>query len=481
MATITFTGAEYQNDGRFILTPYSFKGEPQSGWEILRNNQLQMRLGPGFVPVRNRYCGVCSTDLARKYLPFPLPQITGHEVVGQLDDQWVCVEINASHLARGGQSDCVFCANGLHNHCPQRTTLGIDRLPGGFAPWLLAPTNSVIPIPPEVSPIAASLAEPLAAAFQGVEATRPRQGDRVAVLGPRRLGMLIIPALQHFRQKQNLDFEITAVARHAELLSLAKKAGADSILDLTKQQPTPQSFDIVFDTTGSPDGFQLALTLARRAVHLKSTHGREVMGMKHLSDMVVDELALLPYKADHLHHHWPSTPSPDGLYNKNIFVSDTVTEKIEQDLKPHQFAHRKSIDQAWSHIRRRETPLSGSPLPRYDLAIVSSLAEADRVIRPASATSLIKPTGAILLTLGERKGEPLEEALDRGLEIHTSRCGDFRKALTVLKEQPEIARVLEEHMITHQYPLSRINHAFEVASDSRKSIKVIIDASEDRG
>lgn len=64
MVQINFEGAEYQSDGSFSTTAYTFKGDQETGWDILRENRLHMKLGPGYVPVETRYCGVCSTDLA---------------------------------------------------------------------------------------------------------------------------------------------------------------------------------------------------------------------------------------------------------------------------------------------------------------------------------------------------------------------------------------------------------------------------------
>ena len=472
MVQINFEGAEYQSDGSFSTTAYTFKGDQETGWDILRENRLHMKLGPGYVPVETRYCGVCSTDLARRYLPHPLPQITGHEVVGRLHDQWVVVEINGSHLARNQASHCTFCKWGLANHCPDRITLGINRLPGGFAPWLLAPCNSIVPIPAGVDPLTASLVEPLAAAFQAVEVTAPRNGDRVAVLGPRRLGMLILPALRQFREVHGLDFEITALARHAPLLDLAARVGADQRVNLTADGK-PEPFDIVFDTTGSPDGFELALSLAKRVLHLKSTHGREVMGMEHLSDMVVDELALLPYSPQHLQFAWPSLP----WVNHHVFISETVSENIVHEISATRQTHIMSIPKAWSTLSQSAEPLANARLPRFDLAVVSSLEEVDAVTRPVQGASLVRPGGAILLADGKRTGSALEAALARGLQVHTSRCGNFRKALAVLEHQPRISSVLVEEMITQQFPLAQIGQAFEIAADSRKSIKVIVSPS----
>jgi hypothetical protein len=48
--------------------------------------------------------------------------------------------------------------------------------------------------------------------FQAVEATPPKPGYRVAVLGPRRLGMSIIAALVGYKSKVP-NFEITAIGK----------------------------------------------------------------------------------------------------------------------------------------------------------------------------------------------------------------------------------------------------------------------------
>jgi threonine dehydrogenase-like Zn-dependent dehydrogenase len=37
----------------------------------------KISLGPGYSLIKVVYCGVCSTDLSREHLPFPLPQVTG--------------------------------------------------------------------------------------------------------------------------------------------------------------------------------------------------------------------------------------------------------------------------------------------------------------------------------------------------------------------------------------------------------------------
>src|SRR6185436_5696335 len=120
---------------------------------VRRDDLPQLTLGPGYRLLRSRFCGICATDLARHRLPFPLPQVTGHEVVAETDDgALVGVEINASHAARElpRAEWCGPCRRGLATHCEDRLVLGIHALPGGFAPWILAPTGALVPLPREL-------------------------------------------------------------------------------------------------------------------------------------------------------------------------------------------------------------------------------------------------------------------------------------------------------------------------------------------
>lgn len=506
MTRIQFQAPEYQADGSFIDARYEYEGDEQQGWVLRRNEEEFDRLGPGYTPVKSLYCGVCSTDLARRFLPYPLPQVIGHEVVGTKDGKPVVIEINASHQARGIADKNDPYNSIMHPHDPRRITLGIDRLPGGFAPVLLAPIHAVIPVPDAVQPIVASLTEPFAAALQGVESTHPRPGDRVAVLGPRRLGSLIIAALAGFRKKSGIDFEIIAVARHQHLLDLCQELGADSGVNLAETDASEHkgAFDIVYDTTGKPEGFAVALELTRRVLHLKSTNGLEVMGLKYLTDMVVDEIALLPAIPEHLAYTWPVEKNAGEIRaNKNVYVSPGVTEadlealgnktgaenqnfrrlditQIVEAMQATGDTDRGNPEGAVSSPEQLPDFFQGSPFARFDLAIAASLAEVDRIVRPIPGQefSILRARGAVLLTKSKngQYDSPLHEAVaERGIEIHTSRCGNFERALEILAANPEIAGALEKNLITHKYKLEDIRTAFETAADSKVSVKVIVE------
>jgi len=478
---IEFKAPEYQADGSFREVSYRFEGEIDSGWSIYRDGKMDMELGPGYLPVQSLYCGVCSTDLARRFLPYPLPQIIGHEVVGLSDGKPVVVEINASPLARAIPTTDPFSLHGLHTHSPERITLGIDRLPGGFAPYFLAPVDAIIAVPDGISPLAAALTEPFAAALQGVDATPIVDGDRVAVLGPRRLGMLIIAALSGFRKESRRKFKITALIRHDSLKELCLKMGADETVD-TRGNIADHTYDVVFDTTGKPEGFAEALRIARRCVSLKSTNGQPVLGLNHLTDLVVDELALIPWNPSSLDYTWPAEGPRNNL---NVFVSPGVDESVlvaakkqDQSAGKTRVYHRLNAVDAATKIRSGWAP-EGSIVPRFDIAIASSLSEMDAIIRPIEGVefSILRPRSAILLATNKKESGLTDAVSSGGIEIRTSRCGDFHRTMNLLRHQPEIAQTFEHDMVTQRFKLADIAEAFQTAADSSKSVKVIVEAN----
>ncbi|MCE9577084.1 MAG: alcohol dehydrogenase catalytic domain-containing protein [Deltaproteobacteria bacterium] len=282
---------ELHTDGRHRPVEIEAHGEVASGWRVSRSSGGELALPPGYAPVDVLRCGVCSTDLARTHLPFALPQVGGHELLARTrEGRRVVVEINASCAARGA-APCATCAAGLDRHCPHRLVLGIDRLDGGFAPHALVPVGACVDVPDAITDDAAGFAEPLAAALRALEVARPRVGDRVAVVGPRKLGLLIIAALRAVG-----GVHVTALPRRAALADRCRAFGADDVVVLDEDEDAGTSaprFDLVFDTSGSPAGLATAIALARREVHLKSTHGRDACGLRHTTALVVDELALV--------------------------------------------------------------------------------------------------------------------------------------------------------------------------------------------
>ena len=461
---VKFEAAEYQPDGSFAAVEYRFVGNTTEGWWIERKGVPHLQLGPGYRLLQVLQCGVCATDLARRYLPFPLPQITGHELLARdAEGQRYVVEINASHHARGVETQCRFCESGFGRHCPDRLVLGIHGLPGGFGPWVLVPLASAIPLDGGIPDGAAVLVEPFAAALNAVTTVSPRSGDTVAVLGPRRLGMLVVCALDAWRRSSGLSFDVITLTRHQHLGDLARVLGADANLSVDGDgRALPGGLaDVVIDTTGNPEALELALRLARREVHLKSTHGRSSVGLSHLTELVVDELWIGPVP-----EQWPADArvawlskgdAPTHLRTDQVWQEGSVTTLLD-----------------------RLHAVVGEQIPRVDLAVVDSMHQMDSVIRIGveEEVSLVRPGGGILLDTRATNGvaAPLLRAIrERGLRLSSSRCGDFRAALDLMKGNDRL-RGIGDQLITHRFRsgVAGVSRAFETAA-APECIKAIVD------
>jgi threonine dehydrogenase-like Zn-dependent dehydrogenase len=529
---VSFTAAEYQPDGTIRPARYAYAGSPGEGWEIVREGRVHLRLGPGYRLLRTSHCGICATDLARRYLPFRLPQITGHEVVA-LDDERgtpVAVEINASHVARGlaPAEWCGFCRSGLHTHCPDRIVLGIHDLPGGFAPWILAPLGSVVEIPDGVSAATATLIEPFAAALRAVETIAPAAGARVAVLGPRRLGSAVIAALAAWRRNTGRACEIIAIVRRPELGWLARELGADDVLTAEQAAEMENVADIVVDTTGNPAALPLAVRLAKAEVHVKSTTGQPALGLAHLTEMVVDEIAVCSLAAMALDR------IPPPLLRTAVVVGEAAGRRVEAELRARgvevlavgdpaaPFQSLSAVGDASAgdaggcagpgtstaagagtsagsgattgaciaagggsslHAAAGTGESAGAvadialPQGGADLAIVASTDMLDRVLRRRAGheRGLVRPRGTICIAdVGQARDSLLATVLDKGLRLSTSRCGDLRAAVAMLADPAaRLGKALGERMVTDVLPASALPDAFARAAGTG-SIKVVV-------
>lgn len=476
---LKFRAKDYTSDDSFESAEYEYFGNEKEGWEISRNGSPYLHLGPGYIPLKTISCGVCSTDIDRRFLPFPLPQIIGHEVLaeglGENQGKQYVVEINDTFEARGDKNQDAFCNEGIPTHSPERRVLGIDRLPGGFGPYILAPVHAAISLE-GVSPKAAVLMEPFAAALQAILASPPRPGDHVAVLGPRRLGSLILAALASYRKTNQSDFRITAITRHDHLVTLSKAMGADEVVDLrnTDLSLLKNQFDIVYDTTSTASGFESALQITKREVHLKTTNGQVMAGIAHLTELVVDELSILPYSEANTLFHWQK----ETRKNQNVFVFSGVSEIIKENLKKEFTVFEGDSSEAEAFLN---SDAFSNRVPRFDFVVVSNPEELSLAIRPnpKNENSLVRPRGAILVDCNQTKNWPDNASLvgtffSTGKEIHSSRCGDFHMAISLLRDNPEITHALETNLISHRFSSDQLELAYATAKDP-SSVKVVVD------
>ncbi len=240
---------------------------------------------PGEALIRVRKAGICNTDLelVRGYHDFR--GTPGHEFVGVVEEgpaTWrgrrVCGEINAACGA------CEECRAGRTTHCANRTVLGIASRDGAFAGYLTLPLENLHAVPDGVCDDDAVFTEPLAAALEIQQQIQIRPADRVAVVGPGKLGTLVALTLAP------TGCDLIVIGRRPESLAWLAARGIRTEL---AEGAAGLRADVVVEASGNSQGFALARQIVRPrgTLVLKSTyHGQTTVD---LSGIVVNEIALL--------------------------------------------------------------------------------------------------------------------------------------------------------------------------------------------
>ncbi len=235
------------------------------------------RAAPGELIVRVGAALTCGTDLkvfrrgyhARMIVP---PALFGHELAGTVVEAGEGVagfapgdRVVALNSAPCGR--CYFCERGQENLCDD---LLFNN--GAYAEFIRIPERIVakntLHVPDHVPLEHAALTEPLACAVHGLEDSRPRPGDTVAVIGGGPLGLMIlhVAALA--------GYETIAIVKHDGQVEAARQLGAahvvqsanmrKAIRDTRALTPRNRGADIAIEAVGIPETWQEALELVRK-------------------------------------------------------------------------------------------------------------------------------------------------------------------------------------------------------------------------
>ncbi len=250
-----------------------------------RTDLPEPSLDNGAALVQVRVAGICNTDLEVLRGYRPLMGVLGHEFVGRvvsagdLKGRRVVGEINI----RPPGCACPACVRGDLTHCHNRRVLGMTDRNGAFSERLALPCENLHVVPDSVADDEAVFVEPLAAACEILEQIEISPRDRVAVVGPGKLGLLCGQVLAL------TGCALTLFGRRPGALDLARRLGlaAHDVVEAV------DSFDVVVDCTGSPEGFKFARNLLRpRGTYvLKSTYVGDLT--VDMSRIVVDEIRLV--------------------------------------------------------------------------------------------------------------------------------------------------------------------------------------------
>jgi threonine dehydrogenase-like Zn-dependent dehydrogenase len=287
----------------------------------------------GFALIRLIRGGICNTDLELKRGYYGYRGVPGHEFVGEVVEadtpalvgQRVVGEIN---LACGR---CPWCERGLGRHCPRRTVLGIVKHPGAFRELLTLPERNLRRVPANLSTDEAVFVEPVAAACEILDQVKIPRGERVAVLGDGKLGLLVAQVLQAH------GAAVHQFGRHREKLQIAGKMGVTT--EVVKSKLPVAEFDFVVEATGSEDGLKHAVSMVRPrgTVIMKSTvHGLVSLDT---APVVVNEVTLVGSRCGRFE------PALKLLASGKVRVADMISGRFPLAQAPRAFeaAARKGV------------------------------------------------------------------------------------------------------------------------------------------
>ncbi len=270
--------------------------------------------------VRVTLSGVCNTDLelAEGYMGFR--GTLGHEFVGVVEvpgdepgalpaGTRVVGEINA------GCGTCARCAAGDPRHCATRTVLGIVGRDGAHAEYLRLPARNLLSVPSAIGDVEAVFVEPLAAAAGVLERCPIEPGQRVAVIGDGKLGLLCAMAIAAAGHAP------ITIGKHASKLARARDRGIETAT-LERARGLGRVFDVVVEASGGASGFELALDLLvpQGRLVLKSTfHGTTPIDA---ARVVVEETTVIGSRCGRF------SPALALLENRAIDLFGLVTDTL---------------------------------------------------------------------------------------------------------------------------------------------------------
>jgi L-iditol 2-dehydrogenase len=236
-------------------------------------------IGPDEVLVKVEACGICGSDVhgldgstGRRQPPL----IMGHEASGVVAEAgprvvgWAAGD-RVTFDSTIYRLDDWYTRRGLYNLSDNRMVLGVSpgeyRRHGAFAEYVAVPQHILYRLPPAVSFDQAAMVEPVAVAAHAVSLTPVAVGDTAVVVGAGMIGLCLVQVLRAAGCAR-----VFAVDPQAERRELARKLGADAVLDPQADDVAQEvarategrGADVAFEAVGIPATVKAAIGAVRR-------------------------------------------------------------------------------------------------------------------------------------------------------------------------------------------------------------------------
>ena len=177
-------------------------------------------------------CGICGSDIVEWYRLPRAPLVQGHEIGAQV----VAVGKSVKKYKPGDRvfiapkvpcMKCYYCKNG---HYPQCSEIK-ERLPGGFAEYILVPeilvNNGTYLLPENITFDQSTFIEPLACVVRAQRMAGVKKGQSVLIIGCGMSGLL------NLKLALTKGCKIIAADINKTKLEIAKQMGADITINAT--------------------------------------------------------------------------------------------------------------------------------------------------------------------------------------------------------------------------------------------------------
>ncbi len=227
------------------------------------------QLNAGEVLIKVKYAGICGTDMmiySGKHPRVVPPRVLGHEVFGAIAESSAPFAADLKTGSRVAVFPLIFCGRcapcreGNAHVCEKLGLIGID-VDGGFAEYVKAFPEQLVPVPDAVKDEQAALIEPLSVAVHAVRTSGFSAGDTALVTGAGPIGNLIAQVLQAAGARRVLVSEAKTFRRE-----LVQRAGFD-VVNPEEERPHEAlarlmgetAFDHVFEASGARGAYRDAV------------------------------------------------------------------------------------------------------------------------------------------------------------------------------------------------------------------------------
>jgi 2-desacetyl-2-hydroxyethyl bacteriochlorophyllide A dehydrogenase len=244
--------------------------------DIRLSEKLIPEPGPEEILIKPKFTGICGSDIhyfqhgyCGNFFP-KQPFALGHEFAGVVHQ----LGANVKNFKVGDEvavdpsmpcCTCKHCKSGHYNLCLSMRYFGSascePHIDGSMGQFLVAPSSNCYRLPIGISLAQASLLEPLCVAMHAVKQVKQIAGNSILITGGGPIGQLILRVVKAFGA---FDVTVSDVNDFARAFSL--KSGASKVVNPIDENAWGHlnSFDVVFEASGSPNALADAIQNTRR-------------------------------------------------------------------------------------------------------------------------------------------------------------------------------------------------------------------------